>query len=55
LHQVISEMRKVAWPTQDELAHNAVLLLGVLLVVIGSIAMVDIAFANLIRVVTAGG
>jgi len=55
LHQVVSEMRKVVWQTQDELAHNAVPLLGVLLVVIGSLAVVDIAFASLIRLLTAGG
>jgi preprotein translocase SecE subunit len=55
LHEVIVEMRKVVWPTRNDLAHNAAVCLGVLGLSIGAIASVDVGLVALIRVATGGG
>ncbi len=55
LSEVILETRKVAWPTRNDLAHNAAICLGVLGLLIGAIASVDVALVALIRVATGGG
>jgi preprotein translocase SecE subunit len=55
LRGVIVETRKVAWPTQNDLAHNAAVCLGVLGLLIGAIASVDVGLVALIRVATGGG
>lgn len=38
LHEVVVEMRKVAWPTRGDILHNAAIYLGALVLLIGAIA-----------------
>ena len=49
------ETRKVVWPTRNDVAHNAVICLGVLGLAIGAVASADLGLAALIRVATGGG
>jgi preprotein translocase SecE subunit len=55
LSEVILETRKVAWPTRNDLAHNAAICLGVLGLLIGAIAAVDVGLVALIRVAIGDG
>ena len=55
LLEVIVEMRKIVWPTRSDLAHNAAVCLGVLGLLIGAIASVDVGLVALIRLATGGG
>ena len=55
LREVIVETGKVVWPTRNNLAHNAAICLGVLGLLIGTIASVDVGLVALIRVATGGG
>lgn len=55
LHEVLVEMRKVAWPTRGSVLHNATIYLGVLVLMIGAIAAADAAFMALIRAVMGDG
>jgi preprotein translocase SecE subunit len=47
-------MRKVVWPTRSDLTHNAAICLGVLGLLIGGIASLDVGLVALIRVATGG-
>jgi len=55
IHEVGVEMRKVAWPTQVEVRHNAAICFGVLGSSIGAIAGLDVGISSLIRLATVGG
>jgi preprotein translocase SecE subunit len=48
-------LRKVMWPTRNDLAHNAAICLGVLGLLIGAIGSADVGFVALIRVATGSG
>jgi len=54
LLEVIVETRKVVWPTRSDLAHNAAICLGVLVLLIGTITWVDVGLVALVRVATGG-
>ena len=47
LKQVISEMRKVVWPTRSEMVNYSIAVLAFLVVVTSIIAGLDIGFAKL--------
>jgi preprotein translocase subunit SecE len=47
-------MRKVMWPTRSDLAHNAAICLGVLGLLVGAIASLDVGLVDLIRVAMGG-
>jgi preprotein translocase subunit SecE len=47
LKQVISEMRKVVWPTRSEMVNYSIAVLAFLVVVTAIIAGLDIGFAKL--------
>lgn len=49
------EMRKVAWPTQNELTSNATIYLGALVLVGALLAVADVGLAALVRLLTVGG
>jgi preprotein translocase subunit SecE len=49
LREVVSETREVAWPGTSDLAHNAGILLTVLVLVAGLIALVDAGLAAIMR------
>jgi preprotein translocase SecE subunit len=55
LREVIVETRKVAWPTRNDLAHNAAICLGVLGLLLRAIASVDVGLVAFMRVATSGG
>jgi preprotein translocase SecE subunit len=55
LRSVIIETRKIAWPTRSDFAHNAAICLGVLGLLIGAIAAVDVGLVALIRVAIGDG
>lgn len=55
LHEVVVEFHKVAWPTRDEVTHNALLCVAFLVLLTGLLAGLDISFGSLLRSVTVGG
>lgn len=55
MHEVVVEFHKVAWPTRDEVTHNALLCVAFLVLLTGLLAGLDISFGSLLRSVTVGG
>nr|WP_281378456.1 preprotein translocase subunit SecE [Gordonia humi] len=51
LKQVVSEMRKVVWPTRSEMVNYSIAVLAFLVLVTAIIAGLDIGFAKLMLVV----
>lgn len=51
IRQVIAEMRKVIWPTRNELVHYTIVVLAFVLVMIGILIVLDFAFGQLMLAV----
>jgi preprotein translocase SecE subunit len=51
---VIVETRKVMWPTRSGLVHNAAICLGLLGLLVGAIASLDLGLVDLTRVAMGG-
>ena len=53
--QVVAELRKVVWPTQEQLVTYFLVVMVFVLVMIGIVATLDLAFGKLVFWVFSGG
>ena len=53
--QVIAELRKVVWPTRSQLLTYTVVVLVFVLILMGIVALLDLAFSQLTLKVFGGG
>jgi len=51
--QVVAELRKVVWPTQEQLITYFIVVLVFVVVVMGIVSMLDLAFGKLVFAVFA--
>ena len=55
VRQVAAELRKVVWPTQEQLVTYFLVVMVFVLFMIGLVSVLDLAFGKLIFAVFAGG
>jgi len=53
--QVVAELRKVVWPTQEQLITYFLVVMVFVMVMIGIVAVLDLAFGKLVFAVFSGG
>ena len=53
--QVVAELRKVVWPTQEQLITYFLVVMVFVLVMIGIVSLLDLAFGKLVFWVFSGG
>ncbi len=53
--QVVAELRKVVWPTQEQLITYFLVVMVFVLVMIGIVSLLDLGFGKLVFWVFAGG
>ncbi len=52
LRETKAELKKVTWPTRDQLIHNTMIIISFIIIVTIILSVLDIAFAELFQFLT---